>query len=75
MTIQSMRPEVEVLINQRLQSGAFKDAEDLILQALRSSSPTTPYLMRSPRRISSSFLRRYAASIWISAGTHLLEDR
>jgi len=42
MTIQITRPEVEELINQRLQSGAFKDAEDVILQALQSSSPTTP---------------------------------
>jgi len=36
MTIQITKPEVEALINQRLQSGAFKDAEDVILQALRS---------------------------------------
>jgi hypothetical protein len=42
MTIQITRPEVEDLINQRLQSGAFKDAEDVILQALQSSTPTTP---------------------------------
>ena len=42
MTIQITRPEVEDLINQRLQSGAFKDAEDVILQALQSSPPTTP---------------------------------
>jgi hypothetical protein len=28
MTIQITKPEVEALINQRLQSGAFKDAED-----------------------------------------------
>jgi hypothetical protein len=42
MTIQITRPEVEELINQRLQSGVFKDAEDVILQALQSSPPTTP---------------------------------
>ena len=42
MTIQITRPEVEDLINQRLQSGAFKDAEDVILQALQSSPPTIP---------------------------------
>jgi hypothetical protein len=36
MTIQITKPEVEALINQRLQSGAFKDAEDVILQALQS---------------------------------------
>ncbi len=33
MTIQITKPEVEALINQRLQSGGFKDAEDVILQA------------------------------------------
>ena len=36
MTIQITRPEVEALIKRRLESGAFKDAEDVILQALRS---------------------------------------
>jgi hypothetical protein len=39
MTIQITKPEVEALINQRLQSGVFKDAEDVILQALQSSPP------------------------------------
>ena len=39
MTIQITRPEVEALINQRLRSGVFKDAEDVILQALQSSPP------------------------------------
>ncbi|HXP83758.1 MAG TPA: hypothetical protein VN841_03525 [Bryobacteraceae bacterium] len=42
MTIQITKPEVEALINERLQSGAFKDAEDVILQALQASPPTTP---------------------------------
>ena len=42
MTIQITRPEVEALINQRLQSGGFRDVEDVILQALQSSPPTTP---------------------------------
>jgi hypothetical protein len=39
MTIQITKPEVEALINQRLKSGVFKDAEDVILQALQSSPP------------------------------------
>ena len=39
MTIEITRPEVEALIQQRLKSGAFMDAEDVILQALRSSEP------------------------------------
>lgn len=37
MTIQITRPEVEALITRRLQTGSFKDAEDVILQALQSS--------------------------------------
>ncbi len=41
MTIQITKPEVEALINQRLQSGKFRDAEDVILQALQSS-PSRP---------------------------------
>jgi hypothetical protein len=39
MTIQITKPEVEELINQRLQSGAFKDAEDVVLQAPASDEP------------------------------------
>lgn len=39
MTIEITRPEVEALIQQRLKSGAFTDAEDVILHALRSSEP------------------------------------
>jgi hypothetical protein len=38
MTIEITRPEIESLI-QRLQSGAFVDAEDVILRALRSFAP------------------------------------
>ena len=33
MTIQITKPEVEALINQRLRSGGFKDAEDVVWQA------------------------------------------
>jgi hypothetical protein len=39
MTIQITKPAVEALINQRLESGVFKDAEEVILQALQSSPP------------------------------------
>ena len=42
MTIQITRPEVEALINRRLKTGSFKDAEDVILQALKSSEAETP---------------------------------
>lgn len=40
MTIQITKPEVEALLRQRLQSGEFKDAEDVILQALRAQEAT-----------------------------------
>ena len=42
MTIEITRPEIEVLIQQRIQSGAFASAEDVILQALRSFNPGHP---------------------------------
>lgn len=42
MTIEITRAEVKALIQQRLQSGRFKNAEDVILHALRSSAPGHP---------------------------------
>jgi len=36
------RPELEAFINERLQSGAYETAEDVIWQALRSSESSTP---------------------------------
>ena len=41
MTIQITKPEVEALINQRLQTGGFKDADDVVFQALQSLPPAT----------------------------------
>jgi hypothetical protein len=42
MTIQITKPEVEALVNQRLQSGDFKHAEDVIFQALCASRGVSP---------------------------------
>jgi len=42
MTIEITKPEVEALIQQRIQSGAFAGAEDVILHALRFSNPGHP---------------------------------
>jgi hypothetical protein len=39
MTIEITKPEIESLIHQRLQTGAFADAEDVILRALQSLAP------------------------------------
>lgn len=41
MTIQITRPEVEALITRRLRTGSYKDAEDVVLQALISSESGT----------------------------------
>ena len=37
MTIRITRPEIEVLINQLLQTGSFRDEQDVIFQALKES--------------------------------------
>jgi hypothetical protein len=42
MTIEIREPEVEALILQRMKSGAFSSAEEVILHALRSSKPDAP---------------------------------
>ena len=42
MTIEITRPEVEALIQRRLQTGAFANAEEVIFHALRSSEPGHP---------------------------------
>jgi Arc/MetJ-type ribon-helix-helix transcriptional regulator len=39
MIIEITKPEIEALIQRRLRSGDYADAEDVILHALRSSEP------------------------------------
>jgi hypothetical protein len=39
MTIEIHRPELEALILQRMKSGAFRDVEEALLQALKTSTP------------------------------------
>jgi Arc/MetJ-type ribon-helix-helix transcriptional regulator len=41
MTIEITSPDVEALIEQRMRTGAFKNPEDLIRAALRSSGMDT----------------------------------
>jgi len=55
MNIQITKPELEALINQRLQSGAFKDAEDVILRALQSPPPLPPGAGHSGRSLREVF--------------------
>ena len=39
MRLQINSPELEALIERRLETGSFGDAEDVILQAFKSSEP------------------------------------
>jgi len=67
MTIQITRPEVEALINQRRESGGFKDAEDVILQALRASGTYGPEVERE-RRAAIERLRIFGKTHGLSLG-------
>ena len=42
MTIEIRRPELEALIRERMNSGGFQNAEDVILQAFRSAPAVEP---------------------------------
>ena len=42
MTIQITQPEIKALIDQCLRTGRFRDAEDVILQGLRSLGTEVP---------------------------------
>jgi hypothetical protein len=60
MTIQITRPEVEALINQRLQTGGFKDAEDVVFHALQSSPPTAGPSVPSDRAPAKDIVELFA---------------
>jgi len=67
MTIQITRPEVEALIKRCLDSGAFKDAEDVILQALRSLE-SEEKRTREERREAIERLRTFGKTHGLSLG-------
>jgi Arc/MetJ-type ribon-helix-helix transcriptional regulator len=67
MTIQITRPEVEALIKRCLDSGAFKDAEDVILQALRSLESEEKGT-RDERREAIQQLRNFGKTHGLSLG-------
>ena len=48
MIIEITRPEVEAFIIERLASGAYRDAEDVIVHALQLSAPETLRQPESP---------------------------
>jgi hypothetical protein len=50
MTIEIHRPELEALIRERMNSGAFHDVEDVIMQALRAAPATEAPAATPPRR-------------------------
>jgi hypothetical protein len=66
MTIEIHQPELEALIQQRLDSGAFRNVEDVLMQALKSLPPAkrqpkmnfADFLMSSPLRGSGLILER-----------------
>jgi hypothetical protein len=68
MTIQITKPEIEILINQRLQSGRFKDAEDVILQALQSSKAAPQETGDDERAAAIERLRNFGKTHRLSLG-------
>jgi len=42
MTIEINRPELEALIQERMNTGAFQNVEDALMQALTNSAPPDP---------------------------------
>jgi hypothetical protein len=42
VTIEITQPETEALIEQRMATGAFRDVEDALLQALKAAPPPEP---------------------------------
>jgi hypothetical protein len=74
MTIQITKPEVEALINQRLRAGGFKDAEDVILQALQASGSQPPEFEQQ-RREAIERLRTFGKTHGLSLGITIRELR
>ena len=50
MTI-TLKPEVEALIQKRLESGVFQNAEDVLLQALESQDAEEAWLSLHKREV------------------------
>jgi hypothetical protein len=56
MTIEICQPELEALIQQRMDSGAFRNVEDVLMQALKSLPPADPSKIRQPKMNFADFL-------------------
>ena len=48
--IQIDEPKLEILISQRMESGAFETVEEVLLQALEQSAPTVPLVKKPDTR-------------------------
>ncbi len=74
MSIVITRPEIEALIKQRLETGAFQGPEDVILDALRSSE--SGQLNTSPMPATSAEEKARAFVQWAAShrDTPLLSD-
>jgi Arc/MetJ-type ribon-helix-helix transcriptional regulator len=73
MTIQITRPEVEALIKERLRSGAFQDAEEVILQALQSSE-AKPLASEEQRREAIERLKTFGRTHGLSLGGMTIKE-
>lgn len=67
MTIRITKPEVKDLIKRRLETGMFKDAEEVILEALRSSEPEQTRIGKE-RREAIERLRTFGKTYGLSLG-------
>jgi Arc/MetJ-type ribon-helix-helix transcriptional regulator len=63
VTIQITKPEVETLIKQRLQSGEFKDADDVVLYALQFLQAKSATIERDSVTLSNKSLREVFESV------------
>jgi hypothetical protein len=74
MTIQITKPEVEALIKARLQSGRFRDAEDVILQAFQSSTTTESPATDTQRDEAIENLKAFGKTHGLSLGGMTIRD-
>ena len=61
MTIEVHQPELEALIQTRLDTGVFKSVEDLLIQALKSS-PLPTHAQEAPRLTGTDLIAAMQAS-------------
>jgi hypothetical protein len=51
MTIEIQRPELEALIRERMNSGAFQNVEDVLMQALKAAAAAEALAAATPKRL------------------------